>query len=73
MEAKDLRVSLETTGYRGNRVCLETSLTSDQTSCLETPREVRMMTAKGDVPKGCQGCRGWLVPREKRETRAGLA
>lgn len=73
MESKDPRVSLETTGYRGNRVCLDTSTLLDCSSCLKTPLEEMMMRpVLGVVPKGCQGCQAQLVPKEKKETRASL-
>lgn len=72
MESKDHRVSLETTGYRGNRVCLERSRTPPDFCLKIRLAETMMRAVKGAVPKGCQGCQAWLVPREKRETRASL-
>lgn len=45
----------------------------DCSCCLKTPLEEMMMRpVLGVVPKGCQGSKARLVPREKKETRASL-
>lgn len=45
LEPKDHRVSLETTGYGGNRVCLDTAASQDHSSFLETLLEEMGMWA----------------------------